>query len=250
MVVLVEIVAALRVKNEARWIKDVLDSVKWCNATYLMDDHSTDRTREIAKRSGAVVMESPFADFDEARDKEWLCARIAEKHKVGTWVLLIDGDEVLEPGGEAAIWKLLANNTNSLAWSLRILYLWDSPDQIRVDGIYGRFRRPSLFRMIGNYNFKRTGPKGNLHCSSVPAVHMASVKKCDIALLHYGYMNKADRIRKWKYYNGLDPHNRMEGYDAAHPERGSYCHVVQGDIPEVPASAILMHAGPLELRPL
>jgi len=63
-------------------------------------------------------------------------------------------------------------------------------------------------------------------------------------------MDREDRIRKWKFYNSMDPRNRDEGFDPAHPERGSYPHIVQGDIPEVPAGIRLKHSGPLKLEKL
>jgi len=243
-----EIVAALRVKNEARWIREVLGSIAWCKAIYLMDDHSTDDTASIAAECGAIVLPSPFDGYDEGRDKEWLVTKIAAKHKRLTWVLMIDGDEVLEPGGESGIRKITDIGDGVVSFSLRILYLWNSRDMVRADGVYGRFRRPSLFRLLGQYSFKRTGVNGNLHCSCVPAACYAFFRTCNTALLHLGYMNREDRIRKWKLYNSMDPKNLAEGYDPSHPERGSYPHIVQGDIPQVPADVRLKHSGPLLLR--
>lgn len=244
------IVAALRVKNESRWIREVLQAIKWTQAIYLMDDHSGDNTREIARECGAMVMESPFDTFDEARDKEWLIGQVAEHHGIGTWVLMQDGDEVLEPGGELGIRQTIAGRGTTVAFSLRIKFLWNSRSQYRVDGVYGRFNRPSLFMMLGNYSFRRSGAKGNLHPSCVPAKNFPGWRKCPVSLLHLGYLDKEDRIRKWKFYNSMDPKNADEGYDPKHPKRGSYPHVVQGDVPEVPANVILRHSGPLELRPL
>jgi glycosyltransferase involved in cell wall biosynthesis len=245
-----EIVAALRVKNESRWLADVLRSVSWCDAIYLFDDHSTDGTPAIARECGAVVMASPFDDFNEARDKEYLITMVAAKHKIGTWVLMIDGDEVLEPQGEGLIRSMIASNPIQLSFSLRILYLWNSRKKIRVDGVYGQFKRPSLFRLVGRYSFKKSGINGNIHCSCVPVANFVSHARCPAALLHLGYMEKVDRIRKWEWYNALDPVNMREGYDPAHPERGSYPHMIQGDIPQVPANIVLKHSGPLELRDL
>jgi glycosyltransferase involved in cell wall biosynthesis len=245
-----QIVAALRVKNEGRWIKEVLKSIAWCNAIYLMDDHSEDETAPIAQRCGAVVMPSPFTNFDEARDKEWLTTQISKKHGVGTWVLMIDGDEILDQNGEREIRRTIFLNRRIQAYSLRILYLWDSRDQVRIDGVYGRFRRPSLFVMAGNYGFMRTGFAGNLHCRCIPAMYWKMTSQSAATLLHLGYMEKADRIRKWDFYNNLDPRNTLEGFDPSHPERRSYPWIVQGDVPEVPADARLKHAGPLTVVPL
>jgi glycosyltransferase involved in cell wall biosynthesis len=246
----VDIIAALRVKNESRWIAEVLQAVSWCKKIYLMDDHSTDGTREIARESGAIVYESPFAGLDEARDKEWLLGQISKEQPVGTWVLLIDGDEVLAPDGQEKIRLAIESTPSAIAFSLRILYLWNSRDQIRVDGVYGKFARPSLFMLGRSLSFRRTEQAGHLHCSSVPAAYIGRCLPCPAALLHLGYMDSVDRIRKWKYYNLIDGHNRTEGYEQSHPERGAYPHIVQGDTPEVPGHLTLLHAGPLELRPL
>jgi len=245
-----EIVAALRVKNEARWIAEVLGAIRWCKAIYLMDDHSTDDTAEIARRCGAQVLPSPFDSFDEARDKEWLVKRIAQKHPLGAWVLMQDGDEVLEARGERTIRQAIDNRAGAAAFSLYVRFLWNSRDQYRVDGVYARFNRPSLFMLLGQYSFKRSGVAGNLHPSCIPAGNRPGYRRCPAALLHLGYMDREDRIRKWKFYNSMDPRNRDEGFDPAHPERGSYPHIVQGDIPEVPAGIRLKHSGPLKLEKL
>lgn len=247
---MMEIVAALRVRNEARWIAEVLEAIQWTKAIYLMDDHSEDRTAAIAASCGAIVLPSPFDTMDESRDKEWLITRVAQNHPLGTWVLLQDGDEVLEPGGERGIRESIDRRGAARAFSLRIKFLWNSRNQYRVDGVYAGFNRPSLFMLIGQYSFRRSGIKGNLHPSCIPAANRPGYRKCPVSLLHLGYMNKEDRIRKWKYYNELDPKNIDEGYDPKHPKRGSYPHIVQGDVPEVPANVILRHSGPLELRPL
>lgn len=245
-----QIVSALRVKNEDRWIEEVLQALKWCSKIYLFDDNSTDDTRAIAERNNAKVMHSPFEGLDESRDKEYLVEKIAEEWGPEAWVLMVDGDEVLEPAGRGKILDSIKSNPGARAFSLPIYYLWNSRKQIRVDGVYGTFRRPSLFKIGTKYEFRRSGAPAHLHCSSVPAYLVMQTVKCDASLLHLGYMRREDRIRKWKYYNSIDPTNRVEGYKPEYPERGSYPHIVQGDIPEVPANIRIMHAGPLQLREL
>lgn len=243
------VIAALRVKNESRWIAEVLKSVMWCKEVILFDDNSTDDTREISGGMGVTVLPSPYSGLDEARDKEYLTREIYKKHGPAAWCLMIDGDEILVDGGELEILRAIRER-RAKAYSLPIHYLWDSRSRIRVDGVYGKFSRPSLFQVGSSHGFRRTEQNGHLHCSSVPACHIGKALFCAAALLHLGYMDRADRIRKWRYYNGIDPTNSVEGFDPAHPERGSYPWIVQGDIPEVPASARLLHAGPLETRAL
>jgi hypothetical protein len=243
-----EIVAALRVKNEARWIEEVLRSVGWCAKTYVMDDHSDDLTARIACECGAFLLPSPFEGHDEGRDKTWLVDQIAREWKPGAWVLMIDGDEILEPSGERRIRTAIAAQPKALSFKLHVLYLWNSRETIRTDGVYSRRNRPSLFRMTGENSFRRTGVSGNLHCSCAPAACYPPEPACPADLWHLGYMSRDDRIRKWKSYNAIDPKNTSEGYDPRHPEMGSYPHMVQGDIPQIPAGARLKHAGPVTIE--
>lgn len=234
------IAGMLRVKNEARWIAEVIDSLKpVCRAIVVFDDHSTDGTPEICERAGCQVMRSTFDGLNEVRDKN---ALVKQAQQLGTdWILCIDGDEVLEPTAAMRIVQAFAMQTR--AYSLKVEYLWDRPDQIRTDGIYARFYRPSLFnarRTNGVFGSYIPGQKGGMHCSNVPEDVRSEAQQIPVRLKHYGYMDKADRLSKWSWYNSIDPDNRLED---------GYRHIVQGDVEEVPVDAKLLHAGPLRLAP-
>jgi glycosyltransferase involved in cell wall biosynthesis len=255
-----EIYGLLRVKNEERWIGRVLQSIAGCcKSVVVLDDHSSDRTAEIARDAGAHVIPSPFEGLDEARDKDYL---VQEAHRIcgpfsgpGQWALLIDGDEELA-AGDAKYILAAAECGIEYAWSLRILYLWDSERTVRTDGVYGRFRRPSLFPLrvpLDSFSHGRTG-RGGFHCGSVPQTFFGRSLQCDARLLHYGYIDRAMRLAKWDWYNTIDPHDTAED---------QYRHMIQGDtdrrqcpycaehglehfvsIPNEP----LKHAGPLRLE--
>jgi glycosyltransferase involved in cell wall biosynthesis len=232
--------AMLRVKNESRWIGQVIASIRpLCSEILVFDDHSDDGTPVICRDLGATVFESPFDGLQEARDKNWLLERVRERKP--DWVLCIDGDEVLEPGGAEFLRKIC--ETGGFTWaSLRVLYLWDRPDQMRIDGVYGRYRRPSLFRMMPDAKFVSANKRG-FHCGNAPMPLTGICRELDLALLHYGYMNAEDRLRKYFWYN--DPER-----DALNDAEDNYRHMVQGDLPEFPAEATFKHAGPLQLENL
>jgi glycosyltransferase involved in cell wall biosynthesis len=253
--------AMLRIKNESRWIRDVLKPIHpLCNRVFIMDDHSTDNTAEVCREFPRVVLfESPFDSLDESRDKNWLYDRILEYPEYENWqwpnwLICIDGDEVLQREDIPRLLMLLAGNRendDALAYRLQIIYLWGSENLRRIDGVYANFARPSIFKIFNpSFRFQKTpwGNGANFHCSSIPQELLYLAKPTDIRLIHLGYMTPEDRMRKWKWYNQIDPRNVSEGFDSAHPERGSYPHIVQGDIPEVPAHVRLMHAGPLQLE--
>ncbi len=244
------IFGAMRIKNESRWIREVVESIQpLCERIFILDDHSTDFTDEICERYECVTLiRSQFDGTDESRDREYLLSRVmgsvSDLHLRGNpkspaWCLTIDGDEVMTAQGVEAI-KATLPETDLHAFKLPIWYLWNDRTHRRVDGVYRNFARPSLFRLMNsNFRFQRTPYGANFHCSSIPQemLHHAHAP-LNAPLLHLGYVDRADRLRKYEWYNRLDPNNESEQ---------RYVHMVQGDIPEVPADVRLKHAGPLEL---
>ncbi len=245
----VKIAVMMRVRNEARWIRRVVESVKMLGPVYVMDDASTDDTVDIAYRAGASVLLSPFNhdDLDEARDKNWLMDRVAAQTGC-EWLLCIDGDEELERGGAEKVRRACRAGAAEV-YSVKFLHLWDRPDQARVDRWYSDFHRLSLFRVMPNVRFRSlyegrgVNSHSGLHTGNAPLPdgRTPGVGLLNVYLLHYGCMLRADRVRKYAYYNRIDPNNQMED---------CYRHVAQGDLPEVPASMVLRHAGPLDVRTL
>jgi len=241
--------AVLRVRNESRWIERVIRSLQpLCGRIHVLDDHSDDGTPSICGTiPGVVVYNSQFEGLDESRDRDFLLDRVCDSvvpwdiHGEGPHVVCaIDGDEILAPGGQDALRR--AVDAGGYVWTPRIKYLWDSDDQWRSDGVYRNFRRPSFFRLINRqFRYQRTqwGDGANFHCSSIPQELLHHSIHIDADLLHLGYRDREDRMRKYQWYNSIDPNNAGED---------CYRHCIQGDVPEIPVSARLKHAGPLVLE--
>ena len=66
------LIGLLRIKNEARWIAHVVQSIQpVCGRILIFDDHSTDGTPEICESRGCRVFRSPFlADPNNAVAKD------------------------------------------------------------------------------------------------------------------------------------------------------------------------------------
>ena len=240
-----KIAGMLRVKNEARWIGRVLDSIApICSSVHVFDDRSSDDTAAISLAHGADVYPTPFEPcIDETRDKNYLFKQIMEDAEPD-WILHVDGDEELEPAGVEQIRASIASG-QAPAYGLQVLYLWNDEKHIRTDGVYKRFCRQSLFSTRGtdgifNPTAHGKGTAANLHCTNVPADLVARSMMCPARLIHYGYIDRAMRLAKYEFYNTVDPDNELED---------RYRHIVAGDIPEVPARAITKWAGPLTIEP-
>jgi glycosyltransferase involved in cell wall biosynthesis len=206
---------AMRVKNEGRYIQEVIGrALELCEHALILDDHSTDDTAAICRAFGerVTLLISPFEGFDESRDKNYLLARIVERNP--EWVLWIDGDEVLERTGPEKIRAATAALPETAVFTLRVAYLWNHPNQVRVDGIYSNFSRASLFRLrdqaIPSLQFVTTGFGGNLHCGNVPRGLSGPTRSLDVRLKHYGYLSKETRMKKYRFYLTVDPNNAAE----------------------------------------
>lgn len=243
-------VGMYRIRNEAKWIEEVIASAfPLCERVFVLDDNSIDGTFEICRamdQEKVTVFRSPYKDLDETRDKNYLYNKILEAYSPNehgqtwpNWICCIDGDEVFDERAEKIIRKA-ALKTKANALSLRIYYLWDRPDQIRVDGVYADFHRPSIFRVINPaFRWKQTPWKGNLHCSSIPQEFLGQTEEIEAVLWHYGYITAEIRLAKWEWYNRVDPGNK---------EEDEYLHMLIGDLDELPADSTTKWAGPLELR--
>lgn len=241
---MMRIAGMMRVRNESRWIARSLASLKpLCNAgLFVFDDRSTDDTAAIARSAGAQVINDPFDGLDETRDKNHLVRHVFNAAHP-QWIVHIDGDESLEASGVAELSPLLQAAPVSIsAYALRVIYLWDSELQMRIDGVYSTLTRPSIFRTSGTDLVFRNlaAAKSGFHCGNIPSDLHPRTATCSVRLKHFGYIDRELRLRKYAFYNANDPNNDVED---------RYRHAVQGDLPEVPANARLRHAGPLTLAP-
>lgn len=81
--------AVVITKNEERNIERCLKSLSFADEVLLIDDYSTDRTVEIAKRFGAKVYKRHLnGDFASQRNFALLKAK-------NDWVFFVDADEVV-----------------------------------------------------------------------------------------------------------------------------------------------------------
>src|SRR5437762_3077823 len=89
-------------KNEEMNIAACLDSLSWCDEKIVIDDHSRDKTVEIAKNKGAKIFSRTLGNnFSDQRNYG------LEKAQ-GDWVLFIDADERVS----IALWYEIMQHTS------------------------------------------------------------------------------------------------------------------------------------------
>lgn len=79
--------AVVLTKNEEENIKECLKTLEWCDEVLVIDDGSSDKTREISRKLGARVIKHELkGDFAQQRN----FGLKAAKHD---WVFFVDADE-------------------------------------------------------------------------------------------------------------------------------------------------------------
>ena len=98
--------------NEEENLPACLESCAFADEIVVVDSGSRDRTREIAERAGARVLERPFDDH--ASQKNWGLERVQH-----SWVLVLDADERVTEPLRDEIRELLASGSRRTGYWIR-----------------------------------------------------------------------------------------------------------------------------------
>lgn len=94
-------------KNEEEKLPDCLKSVAWADEIILIDSGSTDKTKEIAKKRGARII-----DYSKGSFSDWRNAGL--KAAKGKWVFYIDADERATDKVEKELREKIENTENGI----------------------------------------------------------------------------------------------------------------------------------------
>lgn len=95
--------AVVIAKNEEPRIAACLESLQWADEILLVDNGSTDKTADIARKHKARIIEASGKDFSGLRT-------IGAQKATNDWILYIDADEEVPPGLKKEIEETIANH--------------------------------------------------------------------------------------------------------------------------------------------
>jgi len=174
--------------NEELKIAAALESVVWAGEIVVIDSFSTDRTVEIAKEYGAMVVQLPFTRFGELR-------QAGITHTSLPWIFSLDSDERCTPAARDEILRIAADPASADAYLVprRNTFLGK---EIRHSGWYPDFRQPQLFR------------RGKMDYAVEDHVHEGYVLKGSLGRMknpisQIPYRNLSEAIQKMDRYTTL-----------------------------------------------
>ncbi|WP_211747296.1 glycosyltransferase family 2 protein [Paenibacillus sp. Marseille-Q4541] len=142
----------------------------------IIDTGSSDATLSIAQKYGAhIISYSWRSDFAEARNESL-------KFATKPWILVLDADECFAAGQKEQLNGLFADET-AAGYELKIRSLLGNRGDEQVTDYVCR-----LFRNDPEIQFR-----GSIHeevASAVQSVPDKQLKRCDLEVIHYGYLNK------------------------------------------------------------
>ncbi|WP_411675837.1 glycosyltransferase [Caproicibacter sp.] len=165
------------VKNEEENLTRCLNSVKdLVSEMILVDTGSTDRTVSIAREFGASVFSCPWNDsFSDARN-------YALSKAAGSWILVMDADEELEPEDQSALLALAQHKdgASEVCCCKTLCYSGAQADccNLLVTMNIRLIRNGKGYRYAGRVHEQLTGPEGP------PRMTASGVR-----FYHYGYLS-------------------------------------------------------------
>jgi len=176
--------AVVVTKNEEKKIAGCLESIKWMDEIVLVDDRSTDRTVEIAKKFKVKMVSKKSSNFSIRRN-------IGTKKTSGDWVLHIDADERMTPELKKEILKIVNTPKNKFT----------SYAIPRRNYIFGKeMKHCGLWPDYVEHFFKRSAFvswKGALHETPIVKGKMGYLKYPLIHLKHDFLSEMVKKTNKW-----------------------------------------------------
>lgn len=184
-------------KNEESRIKACLESVKWADEIIILDNGSSDKTLDIARKYTDKIIKLEVSDFSVLRNK-------GMEEVSGEWVMYVDADErVLQPL-KNEIMEIVNGGVCSAYAISRINIIFGQPVS------YGPYKKDWMIRLFKKEDFE--GWVGKVHEYGKFKGRLGYSKN---SLLHLTHRDLDHFIMKSLEWSKIDAKLRLE---AGHPK--------------------------------
>lgn len=181
-------------KDEEKYIRRALESVKWADEIIILDSFSTDRTLEIGREFTDKIYQEPFSGFSEQR-------RNSLKYASNSWVFMVDADMVIPDELKDEIKERFSGSVDGYsAFNFRFLTVYFGRE-IRHCGWY----EPNNTRLFNK-------EKGKFDTRLKYLDNFAAEGKVGVMkhhVLHYGLENISEYVMRLERYSTLNAEDLM-----------------------------------------
>lgn len=179
--------AVILAKNEEGRIPACLASLGWMDDIVVVDDESTDRTREVCEQFGAkVIVRCSVGDFDQQRNTGSDAAR-------GEWILQLDADEVVPAALREEIRSALQRASPVVAYRVR-----------RQNVFLGREMRYGGWGWHGVKLYKKSSARYVGHSVHETLDVRGPVADLTVPILHYPFQGLAQFMERQNFYSDVE----------------------------------------------
>lgn len=187
------ITAIIPTFNEADHITEVIATLDWCDRILVIDSFSTDQTMNLAKESGAEVIQRAYTGPADQKN-----------HAIGLveteWTIILDADERMTPELTQEVKGILSSNSPSheAYWIYRRNHFMGK--EIRYSG----WQSDKVIRLFktGSCLYESKQVHEEMECSSEVGVLKHK-------LLHYTYKDMAHYMEKFDRYTTWSAQDRI-----------------------------------------
>ncbi len=189
----------INTKNAAKTLARTLESVKFADEVVVVDQHSSDQTREIAKHHGAKVFL-----FDDLGRVEPEARNFALSQVTKPWILMVDADEVVPSSLANKIKNLVRQSPKSIGGFLIPRKNFIFGDWIKHSGWWPDYQL-RLFRKEG------AAWQAGVHSQvKIEGEIKRLPAKPDLALVHHNYTTIGDFLERLDRYSTLKANEQNE----------------------------------------
>lgn len=139
------------------------------------------------------------------------------------WIIALDMDEQFAPEFTRETAERMAKG-NEIAYYFMVVNLYNDPEHFAHSTGIQRFWNIRFYKYLPKYGLQFQ--RQSLHCGLGPPLAYKYGWYAPFYLLHYGLMDKADRMRKAERYQKYDPRKKFKA--------GTYYDELVMDLPMIP----------------